>query len=70
MAISNAEPTERLHDDENLAQKGISLWPLVGYFLKLGTIGFGGPAALVADIPPQLKQLGVGDDQILVEQWG
>jgi chromate transporter len=23
------------------------LWPLVGYFLKLGTIGFGGPAALV-----------------------
>ena len=47
MAISKAEPTERLHDDENSAQKGISLWPLVGYFLKLGTIGFGGPAALV-----------------------
>src|SRR5690349_21346742 len=23
------------------------LWPLVGYFLKLGTLGFGGPAALV-----------------------
>ena len=23
------------------------LWPLVGYFLKLGTIGFGGPVALV-----------------------
>ena len=23
------------------------LWPLIGYFLKLGTIGFGGPAALV-----------------------
>jgi chromate transporter len=23
------------------------LWPLAGYFLKLGTIGFGGPAALV-----------------------
>ena len=24
-----------------------SLWPLTGYFLKLGAIGFGGPAALV-----------------------
>ncbi|MGE5218815.1 MAG: chromate transporter [Chloroflexota bacterium] len=23
------------------------LWPLIGYFLKLGTIGFGGPVALV-----------------------
>jgi chromate transporter len=23
------------------------LWPLVGYFLKLGTLGFGGPVALV-----------------------
>jgi ferredoxin-NADP reductase len=29
-----------------------------------------GPAALVAEIPPQLKQLGVGEEQILVEQWG
>ena len=25
----------------------IGLWPLVAYFLKLGTIGFGGPVALV-----------------------
>ncbi len=25
----------------------IGLWPLTGYFLKLGTIGFGGPVALV-----------------------
>src|ERR1700752_4668480 len=47
MAISKAEPAERLHDDENSVQKGIGLWPLTGYFLKLGTIGFGGPAALV-----------------------
>ena len=23
------------------------LWPLTGYFLKLGTVGFGGPVALV-----------------------
>jgi chromate transporter len=26
---------------------GVALWPLVGYFLKLGAIGFGGPVALV-----------------------
>ncbi len=25
----------------------VGLWPLVGYFLKLGTLGFGGPVALV-----------------------
>ena len=24
----------------------VGLWPLVGYFLTLGTIGFGGPVAL------------------------
>ena len=33
--------------DQSSAQSKIGLWPLVGYFLKLGTIGFGGPAALV-----------------------
>jgi chromate transporter len=29
------------------AETGIGLWPLTGYFLKLGTVGFGGPVALV-----------------------
>jgi chromate transporter len=29
------------------ARPGTSLWPITGYFLTLGTIGFGGPAALV-----------------------
>lgn len=29
------------------AESRTGLWPLVGYFLKLGTIGFGGPVALV-----------------------
>jgi NAD(P)H-flavin reductase len=28
-----------------------------------------GPPALVGDIPPQLKQMGVLDDQIRMEQW-
>jgi NAD(P)H-flavin reductase len=28
-----------------------------------------GPPALVGEIPPQLKQLGVRDDQIRLEQW-
>jgi hypothetical protein len=29
------------------AEKGTGLWPLISYFLKLGTVGFGGPVALV-----------------------
>jgi ferredoxin-NADP reductase len=29
-----------------------------------------GPPSLVGEIPPQLKQLGVTDDQIRMEQWG
>ena len=47
MATSKAESTEGLHDEENSVQSKVGLWPLVGYFLKLGTIGFGGPVALV-----------------------
>jgi chromate transporter len=46
MTTSRAESSERFHD-ENSVQKGIGLWPLTGYFLKLGTVGFGGPVALV-----------------------
>ena len=47
MTDSTTESAERLHAEENLVQSKGSLWPLIGYFLKLGTIGFGGPAALV-----------------------
>ena len=46
-ATSKAESAERLHDDENSVQTKVGLWPLTGYFLKLGTVGFGGPVALV-----------------------
>jgi chromate transporter len=41
MIVSNSELAEPP------AQTTVGLWPLVGYFLKLGTIGFGGPVALV-----------------------
>src|SRR5688572_19578963 len=34
-------------DDANIARRGVGVWPLTGYFLKLGTLGFGGPVALV-----------------------
>jgi chromate transporter len=37
-----AQPSEQPE-----ARPETSLWPITGYFLKLGTIGFGGPAALV-----------------------
>jgi chromate transporter len=46
MAASKVESAERSHADQS-AQSVTGLWPLVRYFLKLGTIGFGGPAALV-----------------------
>ena len=47
MATSKAESAEGLHDQENSVPKKLGLWPLTGYFLKLGTVGFGGPVALV-----------------------
>jgi chromate transporter len=47
MTSSKAESTEGLRDGENSVPKKLGLWPLTGYFLKLGTIGFGGPVALV-----------------------
>src|SRR5436190_6961505 len=47
MTDSKAESAEQLHIEENSVQSKIGLGPLVGYFLKLGTLGFGGPAALV-----------------------
>jgi chromate transporter len=47
MTASKAESAERLDDEQNSVQNKIALWPLIGYFLKLGTIGFGGPVALV-----------------------
>src|SRR6266705_1812079 len=47
MAASKVESAERAHVDQSSVQSKVGLWPLIGYFLKLGTIGFGGPVALV-----------------------
>jgi chromate transporter len=47
MPLSTSESAGPRRDDENVAQHGVDLWPLTGYFLKLGTWGFGGPVALV-----------------------
>jgi chromate transporter len=41
MTVSNSELAE------SSPPTTVGLWPLTGYFLKLGTIGFGGPVALV-----------------------
>src|SRR5688572_22938993 len=43
-AAATTVSTAARHDDQ--AARG-SLWQLTGYFLKLGTVGFGGPVALV-----------------------
>lgn len=42
LSTSNPSSNETLSPE-----KTIGLWPLSGYFLKLGTVGFGGPVALV-----------------------
>src|SRR5688500_1758309 len=42
-----AEADGRRGDVGSSLSDKIGLWPLTGYFLKLGTIGFGGPVALV-----------------------
>jgi chromate transporter len=34
------------NDAQSSTPNKVGLWPLTGYFLKLGTIGFGGPVAL------------------------
>src|SRR6201988_4165008 len=47
MATTKAEPAGDLRNNEALMPGKSGLWPITGYFLKLGTIGFGGPAALV-----------------------
>jgi len=47
MATTKAEPAGDLRNNEALMPGKNGLWPLTGYFLKLGTIGFGGPVALV-----------------------
>jgi chromate transporter len=41
-------PTHNSSTSETIAaETRVGLWPLSGYFLKLGTVGFGGPVALV-----------------------
>src|SRR5918999_202463 len=47
MTPSRAEADSQLDEVKSGLPKKIGLWPLTGYFLKLGTIGFGGPVALV-----------------------
>jgi chromate transporter len=47
MTVTQAESPGQRHEVGSPISGKIGLWPLVGYFLKLGTIGFGGPVALV-----------------------
>jgi chromate transporter len=46
MAFPKADSAERLENSTS-AQNRAGLWPITGYFLKLGAVGFGGPVALV-----------------------
>ena len=46
MTTNDSNKTSEARDGESAAV-GYSLAQLVGYFLRLGTLGFGGPVALV-----------------------
>jgi chromate transport protein ChrA len=48
MTPSQAEADARHDDGEISLPEKSRLWPLTRYFLKLGTIGFGGQVALIA----------------------
>jgi chromate transporter len=47
MSLSPSASVGPRRDDAPVAGSGAGLWPLTGYFLGLGTWGFGGPVALV-----------------------
>jgi chromate transporter len=47
MSLSPSESVEPQTYNKPVARSGVGLWPLTGYFLGLGTWGFGGPVALV-----------------------
>jgi hypothetical protein len=48
MTRSQAEADAPRDNGEISLPEKIGLWPLTRYFLKLGTIGFGGQVALIA----------------------
>jgi chromate transporter len=47
MSVAEAEQTPAEAGTERVVPVPYSLWELVRYFLRLGTIGFGGPVALI-----------------------
>ncbi len=47
MSAERAGDESERPETSSRAESQAGLWPLAGYFLKLGTVGFGGPPALV-----------------------
>ena len=52
--------------EEGAEQASYSLWQLVRYFLRLGTLGFGGPVALVGYMQRDLGRCTITDSPTLV----
>src|SRR2546426_12151035 len=56
MAVSHAPRTASTGDPRSPARADVSMLQLVAYFLRLGSLGFGGPAALVAIMKDDLVE--------------
>ena len=56
IVVAHARRRDSIGDPRSQARADVSMSQLVAYFLRLGSLGFGGPAALVAIMEDDLVE--------------